>query len=108
MNICSIESEVAWVDPPQASYAVSKGGLVGLTRALALDLASYGIRVNGVAPGAIGTEMGPKAPEASSAIPVGRLGRPQEVASAVAFVASEEASYMTGEILYIDGGYRLR
>lgn len=109
VNICSIESEVAWQDPPQAGYAVTKGGLVGLTRAMAYDWAGAGIRVNGVAPGIIRTDCAPPDDEAlKRRVPLqNRLGRPEDVAGVVAFLCSADASYMTGEIVYVDGGYRL-
>lgn len=109
INLCSIESEVAWADPPQAAYATTKGGMAGLTRALAYDFGEHGIRVNGVAPGAVDTEMSPSIDVALAArIPLrGRLGTVHEVAGAVAYLASPAASYVTGEILYVDGGYRL-
>ncbi|GII78494.1 short-chain dehydrogenase [Sphaerisporangium rufum] len=110
VNICSIESEVAWDSPPQAGYAATKGGMAGLTRALAYDHGRHGIRVNGVAPGIIRTAMAP--PEAErdlgTRVPLqGRLAEPEEIAAAVAFLCTEDASYITGEILYADGGYRL-
>jgi NAD(P)-dependent dehydrogenase (short-subunit alcohol dehydrogenase family) len=109
VNICSIESEVAWQDPPQAGYAVTKGGLVGLTRAMALDWAPAGIRVNGVAPGVIRTAVAPPDDEAlQRKVPLqSRLGQPEDVAGVVAFLCGPDASYVTGEIVYVDGGYRL-
>jgi 2-deoxy-D-gluconate 3-dehydrogenase len=109
VNICSIESEVAWQDPPQAGYAVTKGGLVGLTRAMALDWAPAGIRVNGVAPGIIRTAVAPPDDDAlERKVPLqNRLGRPEDVAGVVAFVCGPDAAYVTGEIVYVDGGYRL-
>lgn len=108
VNICSIESEVAWDVPPQAGYAVTKGGMVGLTRALAYDHGHLGIRVNGVAPGIMRTALSPLDHDLGPRVPLqGRLAEPDEIAAVVAFVASAEASYMTGEIVYADGGYRL-
>lgn len=108
VNICSIESDVAIGTPPQAAYAVTKGGLVGLTRSLATDLAAQQIRVNGVAPGVIATELTPSSDGVGPPMaPLGRMGNPAEIAAAVAFVASDDATYMTGEIVYVDGGYRL-
>ena len=109
VNVCSIESEIAWADPPQAAYAATKGGLLGLTRAMAVELAPQGIRVVAVGPGAIATAMTSDAPEVTETIPLGqRLGTPEEVGDAVAFLLSDAARYMTGGIVYVDGGYLLR
>jgi NAD(P)-dependent dehydrogenase (short-subunit alcohol dehydrogenase family) len=107
VNVCSIESEVGFAPPPQAGYAVTKGGLLGLTRSAALDLAPNGIRVVGIGPGVVETAMSPADPDLS-AFPVGRLGEPDEIGDAVAFLLSDLASYVTGSILYADGGYLLR
>ena len=98
--------------PEIASYNVSKGGLNQLTRAMALALADDGIRVNAVAPGTIATELATKAvltsDEARNKIlgrtPMKRLGNPSEVAHVVAFLASDAASYITGEVITVDGG----
>lgn len=108
VNVCSIESHVGWADPPQAAYAASKGGLLGLTRAMALELAPRGIRVVAVGPGAIATGMTPTAPAVTEAIPLEhRLGTPEEIGDVVAFLLSDAARYVTGEIVYADGGYLL-
>lgn len=93
----------------QANYSASKAGLVGLGRSLAREFASRGITVNLVAPGPIETDMlaaaGDKAVQAMiDAVPVGRIGRPEEVAAAVAFLASESAGYITGATIAVDGG----
>ncbi|HET9250653.1 MAG TPA: 3-oxoacyl-[acyl-carrier-protein] reductase [Candidatus Eisenbacteria bacterium] len=93
----------------QANYAASKAGLIGLTKAVAKELASRHITVNAVAPGFIDTAMtealGEKAREAlTSRIPLGRLGKPEDVAHAVLFLCSEEAGYVTGQVLTVDGG----
>jgi NAD(P)-dependent dehydrogenase (short-subunit alcohol dehydrogenase family) len=108
VNVCSIESQVAWATPPQAAYATTKGGLLGLTRALALELAPQGIRVVAVGPGVIATAMTPDIEECTNAIPLGRrLGAPEEIGELTAFLISDAASYITGEIVYADGGYLL-
>jgi 3-oxoacyl-[acyl-carrier protein] reductase len=93
----------------QANYAASKAGLIGLTKAVAKELASRNILVNAIAPGFIETEMTDSmTPEARKglidAIPVGRLGSPGDVARAVAFLSSDYASYITGQVLIVDGG----
>ena len=98
--------------PTIASYNVSKGGINQLTRVMALALADRGIRVNAVAPGTIATELAAKAVLTSeeakqkimSRTPMKRLGDPMEIADAVAYLASDAASYVTGEILVVDGG----
>ena len=93
----------------QANYAASKAGLIGLTKAAARELASRGITVNAIAPGFIETDMtdalSDKVKEAATAqIPLGRFGKPEQVAAAAAFLASEEAGYITGQVLHVDGG----
>ena len=95
--------------PGQANYAASKAGLVGLTRALARELASPGVLVNAVAPGMIDTEMLAAMPtairtRALEAVPVGRVGTIAEVAQVVAFLASEASSYINGQVIAVDGG----
>jgi 3-oxoacyl-[acyl-carrier protein] reductase len=93
----------------QANYAASKAGLVGLTKSVARELASRNITCNAVAPGFIATTMSEKMTEAareslSSEIPLGRLGTVDDVAAAVAYLASDEASYVTGAVLNVSGG----
>ncbi len=93
----------------QANYAASKAGLIGLTKALAREFASRGVTVNAVAPGFITTDMTDAlTDEQRSAIaaniPLGALGKPEDIASAVAFLAGPEASYITGQVLTVDGG----
>jgi 3-oxoacyl-[acyl-carrier protein] reductase len=93
-----------------AHYAASKGGLIALTRSLAAELAPSGVRVNGVAPGWVETDMTRDALEAPEAvaslarIPRGRPGTPEEIAAAVLFLASDRASYLYGEVLSVNGG----
>jgi NAD(P)-dependent dehydrogenase (short-subunit alcohol dehydrogenase family) len=108
VNVTSVEAEVAF--PEQAPYAASKGGLAQLTRTMALELAGLGIRVNAVGPGVIETEMTPdrEREQAGERIPMGRLAAPEEVAGCVAFLLGDDASYVTGTTLYVDGGYLLR
>lgn len=96
----------------QANYAAAKAGIIGFTKSVAKEVASRGITVNAVAPGFIATEMTGKLPvevqEAyKSRIPLGRFGEPEDVARAVAFLASEEAAYITGQVLVVDGGLAL-
>jgi len=96
----------------QSNYAASKAGVIGLTRTLALELARDGIRCNGVAPGVIDTEMFAQVPEKIRAkflakVPLGRLGRPEDIARLHAFLASDDASYITGQTLFCDGGLTL-
>jgi len=96
-------------NPGQANYAASKAGMTGLSKALAQEVASRGITVNCVAPGFIETPMTEGLPEAQqekllAAIPVGRLGRPEDVAVCTVFLASDEAGYVTGQTLHVNGG----
>ena len=89
-----------------ASYDAAKGGIEALTRAMALDLAPYGIRVNALVPGSIDTQgMGQETKqERGLTIPLGRVGEPEEMAGPAAFLASEDASYITGHLIAVDGG----
>ncbi|MEP9348641.1 SDR family NAD(P)-dependent oxidoreductase [Xanthobacter sp. KR7-225] len=109
VNLSSINSIMAI--PAITAYCASKGGVAQVTRASALALAPHGIRVNAVAPGSIMTDMmrGVASDEAAmkrvlSRTPLGRIGAPSEIADAVAFLAGNKASYITGETIFIDGG----
>jgi 3-oxoacyl-[acyl-carrier protein] reductase len=93
----------------QTNYAASKAGLIGFTKSLAREVARYGITANAIAPGFIETEMTAGMPEEArgnvlTAIPVGRLGRPEDVAEAALFLASEAAAYVTGQVIGVNGG----
>ncbi len=106
--IVNVGSDAGWSGGinPCAHYAASKAGLASITRSLAKELAPHRIRVNALAPGLIATEMGATAGSTlpGLAIPLGREGTPEEVAAAVVFLASDEASYVTGAILNLSGG----
>jgi 3-oxoacyl-[acyl-carrier protein] reductase len=90
----------------QTNYSAAKAALIGATKALAQEVAARGVTVNAVAPGFIDTDMTKDLPqdELKQMIPVGRFGRPEEVAAAVAFLVSEEAAYITGEVISVNGG----
>jgi NAD(P)-dependent dehydrogenase (short-subunit alcohol dehydrogenase family) len=110
INMSSVNAELTI--PNQVPYVISKGGVNQLTRVASISLAPHGIRVNAIGPGTILTELAKKAvlgsPEARHTIlsrtPLGRCGEPEEVAAIAAFLASEDASYITGQTLYADGG----
>ncbi len=107
INIASVVAQAG--NPGQANYVASKAGLIGLTKAVAAEVASRQITVNAISPGFIDTAMTEKLPEALKQkmlgmIPLGRMGTDREVACAVRFLASEEASYITGHVLNINGG----
>jgi 3-oxoacyl-[acyl-carrier protein] reductase len=107
INLTSVVGQAG--NAGQANYAASKAGLIGFTKALALEIASRNITVNAVAPGLIDTEMTRAIPGAAQAdwaerIPLQRLGTPEDVAAAVVFLASDEASYITGHVLAVNGG----
>lgn len=112
INISSVHEIIP--KPKCLGYSVSKGGMGNLTKTLALEYAQKGIRVNAVAPGTILTPMNQtliddeqKRAIVASHIPLGRVGFPEEIASVVCFLASEEASYITGQTIYVDGGLTL-
>ncbi|MEZ5740791.1 MAG: glucose 1-dehydrogenase [Burkholderiaceae bacterium] len=110
INMSSVNALLAI--PDQLPYAVSKGGVAQLTRVLSVALVPYGIRVNAIGPGTIGTELARNAVLSSPAArqkvmsrtPMGRLGEPSEVATVATFLASDAASYISGQTLYVDGG----
>lgn len=107
INITSVVGQMG--NAGQANYAASKAGVEGFTRALAREIGSRGVTVNCVAPGFVETDMTEELDERLinsmlDAVPVGRMGQPHEVAAAVAFLASEDASYITGEVLAVNGG----
>jgi 3-oxoacyl-[acyl-carrier protein] reductase len=107
VNITSVSGQAGQMG--QANYSSAKAGLIGLTKATARELASRGITVNAVAPGFVLTELTQDLPDAlkeeiTSRTPLGRFGTTEEVANAVAFLASDEAGYITGQVLAVDGG----
>jgi 3-oxoacyl-[acyl-carrier protein] reductase len=108
INITSVVGEMG--NAGQVSYVAAKAGLIGVTRALARELASRGVTVNAVSPGFIETDMtaahvtGAAREKLVEGIPLGRIGRPEEVAEAVRFLASLEAGYITGQVLRVNGG----
>ena len=105
INISSVSGIMG--NAGQANYSASKAGVIGLTKSVARELASLGITCNAVAPGFIQTDMtenlGDNNPLLNS-IPLGRMGKPEDIAAAVAFLASDSAAYITGEVLKVDGG----
>ena len=107
VNVASVVGPRA--NPGQANYAASKAGLVGFARSLARELGSRGITVNVVAPGPVATDMtavlgDKRLAELTAAVPLGRMAAPEEIAAAVAFLASDDAGYITGAVLPVDGG----
>ncbi len=107
VNISSVTALMG--NAGQSNYAASKAGIIGMSKSLAREIASRGITVNVVAPGFIATDMTAELPEdlldtARAHIPLGRMGQPSEVAAAVVFLASDEAKYITGQTLNVDGG----
>lgn len=111
INIASIASGGVGVGYPMIShYVASKGGIIGLTEALAQELGPMGITVNAIGPGAIETEMTQGITDQQkqgmvARLPIKRIGKPEEIAAAVVYLASDEAAYTTGATLYVDGGW---
>lgn len=109
-NIVNIASVVGIIgNAGQANYSASKAGIIGFTKSTAKELSSRGINVNAVAPGFIETEMTKKLSEEvvenyAKNIPLGKMGKPEDVANVVSFLCSEEASYITGQVINVDGG----
>ena len=111
INITSVVGQIGTVG--QANYAAAKAGLIGLTRAVAREVASRGITVNAVAPGFIEAGMTVQLPpdvvkRYVEQVPLGRAGKPEDVAAAVVFLASDDAAYITGQVLNVDGGLVMR
>ena len=109
INISSVHEEMPF--PGYTTYCMSKGGLQLLTRNVAVEFGAYGITVNGIAPGAIATEINrallddkPRVDRLLKQIPLGRMGKPEDVAAVAAFLASSDADYVTGSTYYVDGG----
>ena len=107
VNMASVVGETG--NAGQANYAAAKSGVIGFTKSVAKEVASRGIRANAVAPGFIATDMTKVLPdkvqeEMAKTIPLGRQGQPQDIANAVLFLVSDEAAYITGQVLNVDGG----
>ena len=107
INISSVSGIMG--NAGQANYSASKAGLIGLTKSLARELASRNVCVNAIAPGLIETEMTDALSDEAkenlkSLVPLGRMGRPQDVANMVLFLAGDNADYITGQVLHVDGG----
>lgn len=112
INISSVHESIP--QPQSVRYSASKGGMEMLTKTVALEVAAKGIRVNGIAPGAIATDMNKdilenqqKKQDEETRIPMHRIGKPEEIAKVALFLASDGASYMTGTTVYVDGGLTL-
>lgn len=110
VNIASIAANVAW--PSLSAYCASKAAVVMLTKTAAAEYGKDGVRVNCVCPGAIDTPMLRRSPDEHlnavvAMTPLGRIGRPAELANAVAFLASDDSSFITGQSISVDGGYTI-
>ncbi len=111
VNIASIAGAVV-AFPQLAHYSASKAGIMGFTKSLALEVASQGVNVNAIAPGPVDVTEGAQVDEAMfaqviKAMPVGRMGKPEDIANLVVFLAGDEASFITGQCIVCDGGYTL-
>ena len=114
VNIASIAAMVSW--SKIYTYSTTKGGVIGFTKGLAGDFAQHGINVNAVAPGAIETpmldsllkELGLTREQICKVTPKGRIGKPEDIANAVSFLVSQEADFITGQVLVVDGGYIIK
>ncbi|RLB75047.1 MAG: beta-ketoacyl-ACP reductase, partial [Deltaproteobacteria bacterium] len=107
VNVSSVVGQIGNVG--QANYSASKAGIMGFTKTVAREVAARGIRVNAVAPGFIQTEMTASLPEKVrekflEQIPMGRMGEPEEVAEVIYWLCSESSSYLTGQIIHVNGG----
>ena len=110
MNLSSVVAQMG--NPGQCNYVASKAGIEGMTRSMALEMASRKIRINAVAPGFIATDMTEKLSDDQKAkiserIPLGELGSPEDIAHAVAFLLSDQSTYITGQVLQVNGGLYL-
>ncbi|WP_121510802.1 SDR family NAD(P)-dependent oxidoreductase [Mesotoga sp. H07pep.5.4] len=112
INITSIDGKVVYYHGHHVPYGVSKAGIIMLTKIMAVELASYGINVNAIAPGVVRTEISAGSmddpahlKEITDEIPLGRLASPEEIAGTVVFLSSKDASYLTGSTIYVDGGW---
>lgn len=112
-SIINISSTAAYGNPGQTNYSATKAGLQGFTRSLAIEMGRKGVRANCIAPGFIETDMQMAVPadilkaSIENKVPMHRLGKPEELAAAVAFLAGDDASWITGQTIFVSGGYRM-